>query len=112
MATLPSPPYFTRTSPKTTIPAYVSARDDGGGARSRQKWTGEAAHFRLIYPRLEAADVATLEAFYDANQNVSFTLDWKGTNYTVIFVGVGRSFDVFSGTLSSGFIECETTGPT
>jgi hypothetical protein len=64
----------------------IVTRDTGGGARASSLWDGVKRTFTLKH-QLNAADLATLRAFYAANLTASFSVTWAedGGSYTCIF---------------------------
>lgn len=64
----------------------VVTRDTGGGARASSFYDAVKRQFTIRH-RLSAADLATLEAHWEANQTASFDFTWAGDSqtYTVIY---------------------------
>lgn len=66
-------------------------RADDGSARGRALGS-DKVRFKLVHPRLSAADKATLDAYYAANRLLEFDYVSKtdGNTYTCIFVKAPR----------------------
>jgi hypothetical protein len=64
----------------------VVTRDTGGTARASSYYDAVKRAFTVKH-LLTTADLATLEAYYAANQTASFDFTWSlnGTTYTCIF---------------------------
>lgn len=74
------------TSTATQLDDVITERASDGTLRGRALASGRKQRFDLRHV-LTAADVATLDAHYDANRAVEFSMTWSGdaTAYTVIY---------------------------
>lgn len=62
-------------------------------ARGRRLAPSKKRRIKVKHMYLTGAQVATIEAFYDANRNTNFQLSWQGMNpqviYNVMFIDSG-----------------------
>lgn len=83
MSAFPAIP-FTYASRQESLQDRRIKRGTDGSPRIRTFWSGKfrlAVHFEL----LEAADRASIEAHFAANESISFDFDWDGTTYACIY---------------------------
>lgn len=87
MANYPSLPQATDSQEEWIDPVQVDY-SRAGGAKARRLQTGKKRRFVVKHRYLTAAQMSTLESFYDSNRDVTLTFAWAdspATTYTVIF---------------------------
>ena len=60
-------------------------RATNGAARGRNLYSADKSEFKLKHNLITAAQRTTLDAFYAANKNITFTFTFDGTTYTCLF---------------------------
>lgn len=60
-----------------------------GATRTRALSSGKKRIFNMRH-LVSKSELDTFETFYDANRGLPVSLDWWGSNYTVLFVGPPR----------------------
>lgn len=60
-------------------------RATNGAARGRSLYTSDKRTFTLVHSALDAAQRATLAAFYASNKTVEFDFSFDGTTYACLF---------------------------
>ena len=94
-------------SKKTVIKEAIRSETEGGYGRTRAKYTKPRYQFDLDYLAISSTDYATLEAYFLANQGLTFSFVYPrdSQTYTVMF-----NQDNFSGDyISSDKVDCKVS---
>lgn len=84
MAAYPTLPTQRGSDPEPARGGLDIDRAEDGTARGRSWWAADKCQFKLVHPRLTAAERSTLDTFYAANRLVPF-------DYTSLSDGVTRT---------------------
>lgn len=85
MATYPDLPAKTSVKPRQVIKTDIS---EGGTLRAQDFSAAQTYDLEIMHPWIDAADVATLDAFYQANKNTTITTQnlADGENYDCLLI--------------------------
>lgn len=86
-------------SSESRIGGRTVDRASNGSVKVRSFFTSEKKAFKVLHNFMTPAQKAQIEAFYVANQNISFTFVWipDGATYTCIFDETNPTYNVTHG---------------